>query len=82
MQVNPFAVRKNIAGLIRRQKRIPAGKALSASFNQLGFDALDLVDLILEVEKIYHVNIPDEVPLNKIDDFAAFICQENLQQAS
>lgn len=82
MLVNTFTVRNKIAGLISKRKRISAGRVLHASFSQLGFDQLDLVELILEVEKLYKIVIPDEVPLDTINDFTDFICGRKLQQAS
>jgi acyl carrier protein len=83
MLVNPFTVRKNIAELISTKKGIRKSRLLKhVTFNQFGFDTLDLVDLILEVEKVYNVIIPDEIPLNNIDDFVDFICGRRLQQAS
>lgn len=82
MLVNTYTVRNKIAGLVSKRKRIPAARVLRTSFTQLGFDALDLVDLILEVEKAFKVVIPDEVPLNTVHDFTDFICGRQLQQAS
>ena len=82
MLVNTYTVRNKIAGLISKRKRIPAGRVLRTSFTQLGFDALDLVEVILEVEKAFKVVIPDEVPLNTVNDFTDFICGSKLQQAS
>ena len=83
MLVNPFTVRKNIAELISAKKWVRKAQLLKhGSFNQFGFDTLDLVDLILEIEKVYNVIIPDEIPLNTIDDFVNFICGRRLQQAS
>ena len=83
MLVNPFTVRKNIAELISNKKGVRKSRLLKhVSFSQFGFDTLDLVDLILEVEKNYNVIIPDEIPLNTIDDFVDFICGRRLQQAS
>ena len=83
MLVNPFTVRKNIAELISNKKGVRKSRLLKpAAFSQFGFDTLDLVDLILEVEKAYNVIIPDEIPLNTIDDFVDFICGRRLQQAS
>lgn len=42
-------------------------------FKKLGLDNVDIVDMILEVEKKYHVVIPDEVPLNTPNDFVNYI---------
>lgn len=83
MQANPLTIRENLAHLIITKKGINANRLENLSnFNKLGFDNLDLVDLILEVEKAYNVIIPDEIPLNSVDDFVDFICGRTLQQAS
>jgi len=39
----------------------------------MGFDLLDVVDIILEVERKYKLIIPDEVPLESIDDLVQFL---------
>ena len=38
-----------------------------------GFDTLDVVDVILEVEKKFQITIPDEVPLCTVGDFVHFV---------
>ncbi len=83
MFLNQFTVKRNIAELISQRKGIRVARLLQhVPFSQLGFDNLDLVDLILEVEKTFKVIIPDDLPLNDVDDFVDFICQRQLQQAS
>ena len=83
METNQLTVRKQIAQLLSRKKRIRMAKLQgNTTFNCLGLDLLDLVDLILDVEKTYKVTIPDEVPLNSIDDFVHFLCPVPLRQAS
>ena len=39
----------------------------------LGFDNLDVVDIILEVEKSFHITIPDEVPLRTVGEFVQYV---------
>ena len=67
------SLRQNIAQLIQRQKGIPTSRVLTKSFEQLNFDMIDLIDIILAVEKKFEITIPDEVPLNSVDDFVSFI---------
>ncbi|WP_224994436.1 phosphopantetheine-binding protein [Cesiribacter sp. SM1] len=43
------------------------------NLRELGLDQLDVVDLILEVEKKYHITIPDEVPVETVTDIARFV---------
>ncbi|MFC5271229.1 acyl carrier protein [Adhaeribacter terreus] len=38
-----------------------------------GFDNLDVVDIILEVEKKFQITIPDEVPLSTVGDFVRYV---------
>ncbi len=82
MQINALAVRDYVARLISRQKgaRLRNTSHLN-DLRKFGFDTLDLVEVILEVEKAYGITIPDELPLNSIDDFVQFICQPQLRQA-
>lgn len=74
MFTDPNSVRAVIKNLIRRRKNIPVSSlAQTTNFLTLGFDELDVVDLILEVEKIYELTIPDDVPLYCVEDFVVFI---------
>ncbi|MEJ8757257.1 acyl carrier protein [Pontibacter sp. H259] len=49
---------------------------------RLGLDILDVVDIILEVEKTYQLTIPDEVPVYTVDDFVNYVYVQSLKQAS
>jgi acyl carrier protein len=42
-------------------------------YRDLGFDTLDLVDVILEVEKNFKITIPDEVPVTTVGDLVKFV---------
>jgi len=77
--INYQALRQELVQLIKMHKKIDASRLLTQSFDQIGFDPIDLVDIILEVEKTYHILIPDEVPLHKIDDFVQFLSSQNLE---
>jgi acyl carrier protein len=67
------SLQQNIAQLIHQQKGILTTRLLTKSFDQIGFDLVDLIDIILAVEKKYQITIPDEVPLNSVADFVSFI---------
>ena len=83
MKLNQIDVRKQIAQLLSRKKRIRLARLEGpADFNRLGLDLVDVVDLILDVEKTYNITIPDEIPLNSIDDFVHYICPTSFRQAS
>ncbi|MFD2719659.1 acyl carrier protein [Hymenobacter monticola] len=40
---------------------------------ELGFDTVDLVDIILELERCFQLGIPDEVPLHTVGDCVRYI---------
>ncbi len=40
---------------------------------EFGFDTLDVVEVILEVEKNFKITIPDEIPLRTVGDFVDFV---------
>ena len=77
--INYQALRQELVQLIKIHKKIDASRLLSQNFDQVGFDTIDIVDIILEIEKTYHIHIPDEVPLNKVDDFVRFLSSQNLE---
>lgn len=43
----------------------------------LGLDQLDLVNLILAVEKKYPITIPREVKLETVSDLVPYVCTQN-----
>ncbi|MBK0403349.1 acyl carrier protein [Adhaeribacter sp. BT258] len=47
-----------------------------------GFDNLDVVDVILEVEKKFHITIPDEVQLSTVGDFVRYVSSHTTRQFS
>ncbi|MDB5261324.1 MAG: acyl carrier protein [Adhaeribacter sp.] len=81
MAINhPSALHQNIAQLIQQIKGIGVARLLTKSFEQLGFDLVDLIDIILAVEKKYKITIPDEVPLHSVNDFVSFIQANKLAE--
>jgi acyl carrier protein len=75
------SLRRQMAALIHAQTGIATSRLLTLSFDQLGIDDRDLFDIILEVEKCYQVIIPDEVPLQSLDDFADFIPTQRITES-
>ena len=57
----------------------PAEVTLDKSFNDLGADSLDTVELIMELEKEFGIQIPDEAAekISTVGDAIAFI-EENI----
>lgn len=44
---------------------------------ELHCDQIDVVDIILAVEKRFHVTIPDEVPLFTVGDFVEYVASHS-----
>jgi acyl carrier protein len=80
--IKNHALRRQMAALIHTQTGIAPARLLTLSFDQLGIDNRDLFDIILEVERSYQVIIPDEVPLDSLDDFVNFLQTQKDPQAS
>ena len=40
---------------------------------ELGFDTVDIVDIILELERRFNITIPDEVPFVNVEDFVQYV---------
>ena len=77
-------IEKEVFRIISRTKkikrdRLQADKRLLQDF---GFDTVDLVDIILEMEKNFHITIPDEVPINTVGDFIDYVSAHTVRQAS
>jgi len=69
---------QHVRRIISRLKGI-AWRQLHATTDLLcefGLDALDMVDIILEVESYFQLTISDEVPLHTPGDFAQFLHQQ------
>ncbi|MBD1398149.1 acyl carrier protein [Pontibacter sp. JH31] len=62
-----------------RPARLQANARLEKDF---GFDTVDLVDIILELEKSFNIVIPDEVPINTVGDFVDFVASHSMWEAS
>jgi acyl carrier protein len=79
---NTQTIRDEVVNIICSIKNTPTDKLLSVNdFTELGFDILDVVDIILEVEKTYHLTVPDEVPVYSVDDFVRFIYNQTTAHA-
>jgi len=74
MRIGSGVARQDIIQLISRKKRLSFSHIIAKNkFHKMGFDLLDVVDIILEVERKYKLIIPDEVPLESIDDLVQFL---------
>ncbi|GAB3811681.1 acyl carrier protein [Pontibacter rugosus] len=76
-------IQNEMVKIISSIKKVHPNKLLEVrDFTELDFDILDVVDIILAVEKNYHLTIPDEVPVYSIDDFINYVYTQNHKQAS
>jgi acyl carrier protein len=71
----PKTIEQQVLRIISKRKaikprRLRIGSSLS---NELGFDTVDVVDIILELERNFHIVIPDEVPLATVGDFVNYV---------
>ncbi|RDC61707.1 acyl carrier protein [Adhaeribacter pallidiroseus] len=62
-----------------KPSRLRAHANLSREF---GFDTVDVVDIILELEKSFKITIPDEVPLDTVGDFIHYVSEQTFSKAS
>jgi acyl carrier protein len=71
----PKSIQQQVLRIISKRKsikprRLRIGSDLS---RELGFDTVDVVDIILELERSFHITIPDEVPLATVGDFVSYV---------
>ena len=82
---SPFSpgLAQHVRRIISRRKGIRLGRLhLNTSLaGALAFDTVDLVDIILEVERHFHLIIPDEVPLHTVGDLVSYVGAHQLQAA-
>ena len=75
-------IQNEVVNIISSIKKVHPDKLLKVrDFTKLEFDILDVVDIILAVEKTYQLTIPDEVPVYSIDDFVDYIYTQSVKQA-
>ncbi|MFD2246439.1 acyl carrier protein [Pontibacter ruber] len=78
------AIEREVIRIISKTKEIrPARLQPTARLSQdFGFDTVDVVDIILELEKNFQITIPDEVPINTVGDFVDYVSSHALREAS
>ncbi len=69
------AIAHEVMRIIARNKHVPAARlrVRTRLEEELHCDSVDVVDIILAVEKRFHVTIPDEVPLTTVGDFVTYV---------
>ncbi|MCC2546073.1 acyl carrier protein [Hymenobacter sp. BT175] len=71
----PKSIAQQVLRIISKRKAIkPARLRVTSQLDrELGFDTVDVVDIILELERSFHITIPDEVPLSTVSDFVNYV---------
>ncbi|MFB9863409.1 acyl carrier protein [Rufibacter immobilis] len=84
MTVNTPSIAQEVVNIISKTKEIkPSRLRVSSNLSkEFGFDTVDVVDIILELEKNFKIIIPDEVPLNTVGDFVDYVSTQAIRQAS
>lgn len=78
MHISYSSIINSVSRIISKNIGIDTSTVLEKdNLQALGMDQLDLVNLILAVEKKYHITIPDEVPLQTVSDLAQFVFTHN-----
>ncbi|WP_223652608.1 acyl carrier protein [Hymenobacter psoromatis] len=69
------AIEQQVLRIISKRKAIkPVRLRRTASLSRdLRFDTVDLVDIILELERNFHITVPDEVPFHTVGDFVRYV---------
>ena len=79
----PKTIQQQVLRIISKRKAIKARRLRIGSdlSRELGFDTVDVVDIILELERNFHITIPDEVPLTTIGDFVNYVATHTNTEA-
>jgi acyl carrier protein len=78
-----YAYEEEVIQVISNTKKINSERLWADRLLQdFGFDTVDVVDIILELEKNFQITIPDEVPINKVGDFIEVVATHRLSNAS
>lgn len=69
------AIEQQVLRIISKRKAIKAVRLRrTASLSRdLRFDTVDVVDIILELERNFHITVPDEVPFHTVGDFVRYV---------
>lgn len=71
----PSTIEQQVLRIISKRKAIkPTRLRIGSNLSrELGFDTVDVVDIILELERSFKITIPDEVPLSTVGDFVSYV---------
>lgn len=78
--INNPKIANEVINIISRTKEIKPSRLRSSAnlSREFGFDTVDVVDIILELEKSFKIQIPDEVPIDTVGDFVDFVSTHTL----
>jgi acyl carrier protein len=78
----PKSIEQQVLRIISKRKAIkPTRLRIGSNLSrELGFDTVDVVDIILEIERNFHITIPDEVPLATVGDFVSYVASHTLER--
>ncbi len=80
---NIQAIQNEVVKIITSVTKINPNLLLRVrDLTQLGLDIIDVVDIILKVEKTYKLTIPDEVPVYTVDDFVNYVYNHTSQKVA
>lgn len=68
-------IEQQVFRIISKRKAIRASRVRKTASlaHDLRFDTVDVVDIILELERNFSITIPDEVPLYTVGDFVRYV---------
>jgi acyl carrier protein len=69
------SIEQQVFRIISKRKAIRASRVRKTASlaRDLRFDTVDVVDIILELERSFQITIPDEVPLYTVGDFVRYV---------
>ena len=69
------SIQAQVVYIIQKLTKIPVSKLTPSAhlYQELGLDALQVVEIIWSLEKRFHLEIPDAVPLHTVGDFIHFV---------
>ena len=69
------SIEQQVFRIISKRKAIRASRVRKTASlaRDLRFDTVDVVDIILELERNFSITIPDEVPLYTVGDFVSYV---------
>ncbi|GAA4294874.1 acyl carrier protein [Nibribacter koreensis] len=72
------SLQERVIHLIQKRTKLPVSKLKPTAhlYQDLGLDALQIVEIIWDLEKRFQVEIPDDVPLQTVCDFIHFLATQ------